>query len=205
MDGAKAQERVLVIPDNRFQAAGAFTGFRPYAAGYLAALLEPEFLSYRPRGEVETDPTFKQLIPYVVLRCRDELFHYRRGAAGTETRLQALRSLGIGGHISAEDGHPSADPYRTGMLRELTEEVALGCAYRERCFGFIFDPSIPVGTVHLGIVHLLDLEEPSVRPRESAIAGAGFAPIGELLRVKDEFETWSQLVLDELGPSLGLM
>ena len=156
MDAAKAQERVLVIPESRFHAAGAFSGFRPFAADYLSMLLEPKFLSYRSRGEVETDPSFKQLIPYVVLSYRDEMFHYTRGGSGAETRLRALRSVGIGGHISHEDGLPAADPYRTGMLRELVEEVAIDSAFRERCLGFIYDPSTPVGEVHLGIVHLFE-------------------------------------------------
>jgi predicted NUDIX family phosphoesterase len=199
MDPVKAKERVLVIPESRFHAAGAFTGFRPYAAGYLATLLEPTGLSYRPRGEVETDPSFKQLIPYVVLRCCGAVFHYTRGRSGTETRLQTLRSVGIGGHISHEDGAPAADPYRTGMLRELTEEVIIDSPYREHCLGFIYDPSTPVGEVHLGIVHVLDLAKANARAREDAIAGAGFAPLAELLKWRDQFETWSQLALDQLA------
>jgi predicted NUDIX family phosphoesterase len=198
MDAVKSQERVLVIPESRLRTAGAFTGFRRYDDGFLATLLDPRFLSYRPRGEVETDPSFKQLIPYIVLRCRGEVFHYRRGRSGGEKRLQALRSVGIGGHISHEDGPPGADPYRTGMRRELAEEVVIGSPYRETCIGFIYDPSVPVGEVHLGVVHLLDLEEPLARPREDAIALAGFAPLETLLRDRDQFETWSQLTLEEL-------
>ncbi len=199
MNPVKATERVLVIPESRFKAAGAFTGFRTYAADYLATLLEPAFLSYRPRGEVETDPSFKQLIPYIVLRCRGQVFHYTRGGSGTEKRLQALRSVGIGGHISHEDGAPAADPYRTGMLRELTEEVTIDVHYREHCLGFIYDPSTPVGEVHLGIVHVLDLADATAQAREDAIASAGFAPLADLLQCRDQFETWSQLALDELA------
>ena len=198
MDDAKARERVLVIPESRFREAGLFHGFSPYSAEYLAAILDPAVLSYRPRGEVETDPSFKQLIPYVVLRCQGELFHYRRGSDGAEKRLQALRSIGIGGHISQEDGSPASDPYRTGMMRELNEEVAIGSPYRERCLGFIYDGTLPVGTVHLGVVHLFELEEPLVSPREKAIAQTGFAPASELLNCRDEFETWSQFAMEEL-------
>lgn len=198
MDPIKAQERVLVIPESQFHSTGAFTGFRAYDAGYLANLLDAQHFSYRPRGEVETDPSFKQLIPYVALRCRGELFHYTRGGSGTEARLRALRSVGIGGHISLEDGPPDGDPYRAGMFRELAEEVAIGSPYRETCLGFIYDPSTPVGEVHLGIVHVLDLDRPLVQPREDAIAQAGFAPHASLLAERDQFETWSQLTLAAL-------
>jgi predicted NUDIX family phosphoesterase len=109
-----------------------------------------------------------------------------------------LRSIGIGGHINPEDGPSNADPYRTGMLRELAEEVVIESTYRERCLGFIYDPSTQVGEVHLGIVHLLELEKPSARPREDAIHEAGFGPIADLIRSRDRFETWSQLTLAQL-------
>src|SRR5438270_11012672 len=87
-------ERVLVIPTSRFRTAGYFHGFRAADEAYLAALLDPAAFSFRPRREVETDPDFKQLIPYVVPRCGADLFHYRRGSSGAETRLAALRSVG---------------------------------------------------------------------------------------------------------------
>jgi len=191
-------ERVLVIPESVFLAAGSFIGFKPFDQGYLARLLDPRHLSYRPRDSVETDPTFKQLIPYVVLCCRGEVFGYTRGKAGGEKRLQALRSVGIGGHISHEDGPLDADPYRAGMARELSEEVEIGSPFQEKLLGFIFDPSTPVGTVHLGIVHQMELAEPLVRPRESALANAGFSRLEVLWDERAQFETWSQLVLEEL-------
>lgn len=199
MDEAKAQERVLVIPEARFREAGVFQGFRPYAAEYLAAILDRRHLSFRPRGEVETDPSFKQLIPYVVLRCRDEVFHYMRGSAGAEKRLQAQRSIGIGGHISRQDGPPDDDPYRRGLERELNEETEISSPYRERVLGFIYDGTTPVGQVHLGVVHLLDLEEALAWPREAGIEDAGFAPLRQLLRSREDFETWSQFVMAELA------
>jgi predicted NUDIX family phosphoesterase len=198
MDPAKAAERVLVAPAERFRAAGEFHGFLPFNENFRRQLLSPEHLSYRPRGEVETDPSFKQLIPYVVLRCAGEVFHYTRGVSGTETRLRALRSVGLGGHITHEDGPADADPYRAGMLRELAEEVEIQSPWAESLLGFIYDGRTPVGEVHIGIVHLLDLDDPLVWPREAAIDEAGFAPLADLLRHRDEFETWSQFVLEEL-------
>src|SRR5262249_14679037 len=149
-----------------------------------------------PRAEVESDPSFKQLIPYVMLRCAGEVFHYTRGAAGTEARLRALRSIGLGGHITPAGGPPAAHPYRARLLRELNEEVEIRSPWTEAPLGFIYDGRTPVGQVHLGIVHLIDLEEPLVWPRESAIDEAGFAPVVELLRHRDEFETWSQFALE---------
>src|SRR5947207_7977538 len=99
----KSQEQVLVVPTAVFHACGPFQGFSPHFAQYLPRLLEPAHLSYRPRAEVETDPSFKQIVPYVILRHGSDVFHYTRGKGGTEARLRALRSIGVGGHISADD------------------------------------------------------------------------------------------------------
>jgi predicted NUDIX family phosphoesterase len=48
-------------------------------------------------------------------------------------------------------------------------------------------------------VHLLELRAPDVRSRESALAEAGFSSLAELLADRDDFETWSRFVLDELA------
>ena len=102
----KLAEQVLVETTALFDQIGAFQGFSPDVDRYLPPLLDPAQLSYRSRSEVETDPSFKQLIPYVVLRCGDQVFHYTRGQRGTESRLRALRSIGVGGHISRDDPQP---------------------------------------------------------------------------------------------------
>jgi len=192
----KSAERVLVLPTARFHSLGVFQGFCPHVAEYLPALLDPAHLQYLPRGLAETDPSFKQLIPYVVLRWRDQVFAYIRGQAGSETRLHALRSLGIGGHICAEDGESTANPYRAGLLRELEEEVFLDTTYHERLLGLINDDRTPVGRVHLGIVHVFDLAEPKVRHREEALAEGAFASWKQLRQARADFETWSQLLLE---------
>jgi predicted NUDIX family phosphoesterase len=196
-------ERVLVIPTERFQLAGYFHGFRPADQSFLAAILDPTAFVFRPRSEVETDPTFKQLIPYIVLKHGQQLFHYRRGQGATEKRLQSLRSIGIGGHISEDDATGGENPYTTGMMRELMEEVVIDCAWTERPLGFINDDWTPVGRVHLGVVHLLELESQQVRARETALADSGFATLTELATEIDEFETWSQFVLTELSGGSG--
>ncbi len=200
-----AEERVLVLPTREFHALGHFQGFSADLDTYLPALLDSQELSYRPRGEMEQDPSFKQLIPYMVFRHTDEqgvarVFQYTRGGGQGEKRLHAKRSVGIGGHISTDDSEAGsiADVYRVGMLRELEEEVALDTVYTEKCVGLINDDETPVGQVHLGVVHLFDVNEPLVQPRETEILNAGFRPVDEILAELDHFESWSQIVVQAL-------
>ncbi len=199
----KPDERVLVIPAAALDRLGPVRGFRPDPGGRLADLLDPAHVQFRWRAAVETDPAFKQLIPYVVFRHGGDLFHYTRGAGGGEARLRAKRSVGVGGHISALDLDGTADPYRTGMLRELAEEVEVDSPYTEQVLGLVYDPSTPVGEVHLGVVHLLTLDRPAVRPREADLTAAGFAPLAELWEQRAAFETWSQLVMAALRDGSG--
>ena len=151
---------------------------------------------------MEEEPRFKQLIPYVIFRHTDEagrvrLFQYTRGRGQGERRLHSLRSVGIGGHICSDDA-AEVNPYEEGMRRELAEEVSIDTPFRQRCAGLINDDQTEVGRVHLGVVHLFDVESPRVSPRESDIADAGFAPVGELLADLAGFESWSQICLAAL-------
>lgn len=200
-----AEEQVLVLPTSEFRALGHFQGFSTDLDTYLPAILESQQLSYRPRSEMEQDPGFKQLIPYVLVRYTDEggtphLFQYKRGGGQGEKRLHAKRSVGIGGHISTLDASAGTahDVYREGMRRELDEEVAIETSYTDQLVGLINDDDTPVGQVHLGIVHLYDVERPQVEPREADILDAGFQPIEQLLAELDQFETWSEIAVKAL-------
>ncbi|MCA9149332.1 MAG: phosphoesterase [Planctomycetales bacterium] len=199
-------EQVLVVPAAEFHALGHFQGVSTRVDHYLNRLLTPELVSYRPRDVMELDPNFKQLIPYVIFQYDDEagqrwLFNYTRGSGQGESRLHSKISIGIGGHISQEDGdHHSKNPYHEGMRRELAEEVIIETEYQDRCVGMINDDETDVGRVHLGIVHIFEVANPNVRPREAEMHQAGFKLLHELRAVRDSMESWSRICLDALYP-----
>jgi len=198
-------EHVLVVPTDLFRRLGYFQGFSPETGRYLPEMFATEHVSYRPRPAMERDPNFKQLIPYVLFRHTDAegqstIFQYTRGSGQGEARLHRKRSVGVGGHIASIDAETSrnGDPYREGMRRELGEEVIIDTPTRARCVGLINDDQTEVGRVHLGIVHLIDVDRPAVRPRETEILDAGFRPIRQILDELDHFETWSQICMRAL-------
>jgi predicted NUDIX family phosphoesterase len=192
------QEHVLCIPTLLFHQLGHFQGFMADAAPYFKTLFDANYTTYRPRDQVETDPSFKQLIPYCIFRHGETIFHYRRGKMQGDGRLRGLRSIGIGGHISSTDAETAEASYLAAMSREIEEEVFLESGYTQKCVGLINDDLTEVGRVHLGIVHLFELEAPKVRPREESIIETGFASPAELARDAPGFETWSQICLDHL-------
>ncbi len=191
-------EHVMVVPTLLFHEIGYFQGFSANTRPYLKTLLDPTYTSYRPRDQVEEDPSFKQLIPYCIFCHEGQIFHYTRGKEQGEGRLHSKRSIGIGGHISSQDGSETGTPYEKGMQREIEEEIHLETSYRQTCIGLINDDLTEVGTVHLGIVHLFNLDAPKVRPREKSMIQTGFASLEELARQRDDFESWSQICLDHL-------
>jgi len=198
-------ERVLVVPTELFHRLGHFQGFSPDVDRYLGELLSPEHTSYRPRGEVEGDPSFKQLIPYVIFRHVDDggsvtVFQYTRGPGQGEGRLHSKQSVGIGGHISAVDAGSNGDgnPYEEGMRRELEEEVTIDSPYTAQCVGLINDDQTEVGSVHLGVVHIFDVQQPAVHANESEIIEIGFRPVEEILADMSRHETRSEICMRAL-------
>jgi predicted NUDIX family phosphoesterase len=193
-------ERVLVVPSAAFDRLGRFQGFSGEAEHYLQGLLVPELAEFRPRSEVEDDPGFKQIIPYVIFRAGDVVFCYTRGKSQGEARLHRLRSLGVGGHVAEADadGRATRDAYEIALGRELDEEVDIRSDGTIRCVGLINDDSNPVGRVHLGVVHVYALESPDVIPREDGLADAEFVPLDRIRELRPQFETWSQICIDAL-------
>lgn len=197
----KTEEHVLVVPRALFDRLGAFQGFSPSVETFLPEFLKRENNHFEPRSRAETNPDLKQIIPYAVFRHGGKILHYTRGASSGEKRLVAKSSIGIGGHINDTDETLfSFDlaAYHTAVRREIAEELKLGGGFTERAVGLINDDSTEVGRVHLGVVHIVDLESDEVGAGEKAISRIGFATPAELAARREEFETWSQILIDHL-------
>jgi predicted NUDIX family phosphoesterase len=199
------EEQVLVVRREVFEEAGAFDGLNFDVSRYLSRLFVSGVPRFMPRSEAETDPSFKQLIPYVIMEHEGRYLTYVRGKRAGETRLVGNRSIGIGGHINpADDETPlfSADfreVYRRAVEREVAEEVDVQAPHVDRVVALLNDDSNEVGQVHLGIVHCWMLDAPNVAKREQMITQMAFMSEAELQGVRETMETWSQLCLDGLG------
>lgn len=199
-----AGEQVLVVPRALLEGIGLFEGIR--TDGLEAAvgrLLDPANHFFMDRAAAEEDPGHKQLIPYCIFRCGDRILHYTRGKSGGESRLHAKISVGVGGHVNPVDmgeGRTGPDAYHAAVTREIEEELDLPEAHEHRIIALLNDESNPVGQVHLGIVHLVDLKSDAVASREDALANLGFSPLAELDGdLFERLETWSQFCIRHLS------
>ena len=203
------EEQVLVVERKVLEDAGMFQGLTFDVGRYLRKLFVPGVPCFMPRAKAEADPTYKQLIPYVVMTHGGKYLSYVRGRRAGETRLAGHRSIGIGGHINPVDDMPlfSSDfreAYLTAVEREVAEEVSVEAGHTDAVVALLNDDSTEVGQVHLGIVHYWVLDASTVRKREQMITQMGFLSPAELHDVRDSLETWSQLCLDHLAEMTNL-
>ena len=198
---AVADEKVLVFPRSLFEQLGAFQGFRSDIEHYLPAILDKKNNSFQPRAQAETNPNFKQIIPYVVVTDGKSILHYVRGKKAGEQRLVAKGSIGIGGHINDEDHTLFAfglQAFQDAVKREVFEELAIQDEFDAKPVGLINDDSTEVGRVHFGVVHVLFRTPEKVKKNEQVITQVEFVAIEELKKRREQMETWSQLCLDHL-------
>ena len=198
-----SQEQVLVIERKVVEKIGMFEGLAYDVDRYLGEIFVPGVPRFMLRSEAENNPSYKQLIPYVIMAYDGKYLSYVRGKKAGETRLIAKRSIGIGGHINPVDNMPLFnvnyyETYLAAVEREVSEEVSVETKHTDSIVALLNDESNEVGSVHLGIVHYWDLDEPKVEKREQMITQMSFMSLDELEQVRETLETWSQKCLDGL-------
>ena len=197
-----ADEEIVGIPRDLALPAGAWTGIRAFSSpeeGEREITRLDGLAQARPRRELESDPSWKQPIPYAVALYRPEggpagdvqLFWMDRLAGGSDKRLHGRASFGVGGHISPSDGG-----IRAALAREWVEEVATSTLPHFTPLGLLNDDGDDVGRVHLGVVFIATLTSPLIHIRETHKLAGSLVPVSEALRRRDELEGWSARLID---------
>lgn len=196
-------EFVWVVPRTAILGPEAFQGFRPMTAKEL----ENQFLAparsagfFVERRWAETQPDFKQPIPYVAVTQGSEILALTRLKTQGEARLHGKKSIGVGGHINPCDAEENGDILQAACLRELNEELVLPKEMPPLTpLGLLNDDSTEVGSVHIGVVFRLDSTGKDVSIREASAMTGGFEDISSLEEAASQsetiFETWSSLLL----------
>ena len=200
-----ADEEIVGIPRDLALPAGAWTGIRAFSSseeGEREITRLDGLAQARPRRELESDPSWKQPIPYAVALYRPEgipagdvqLFWMDRLAGGSDKRLHGRASFGVGGHISPSDGG-----IRAALAREWAEEVATPTLPHFTPLGLLNDDGDDVGRVHLGVVFIATLTTPAIHIRETHKLAGSLVPVSEALRRRDELEGWSARLIDTIA------
>src|SRR5436305_7202150 len=167
-------ENVLVIRRSLFDELGSFQGLNFEPEKYLKAILSRGSNFFIPRPEAESNPDYKQIIPYVLIVFQNTMLHYVRGKRAGEQRLIAKGSIGIGGHMNEADESLFAmdkQAYRAGVEREVNEEIKIDTRFDDRIVALLNDDQTEVGIVHPGIVHLFKLAGTKLEKSEAMLTG----------------------------------
>jgi predicted NUDIX family phosphoesterase len=193
-------ELVLVIPTDRVVAelggGRRWLGVRETPPDALPAVIRAAG-RFLPRSQAERDESWKQVIPYPVLRARDEWFLMKRTRSGGDARLHDRYSIGVGGHVNPEDGGLDGDLERA-LQREWLEELAVDFVPTFRFVGLLNDDSTAVGRVHVGAVFEADAAGRPVAIRETDKLSGRFVNAAGVESVADQLETWSRLAFEFL-------
>lgn len=197
------EEKVLCFKRSLLEQIGVFQGINLDVAKYLPAVTARSNVRYLNRERAELDKRYKQVIPYALVVCGDRVLRYRRGQGALETRLRGAWSVGLGGHITEEgrDLFANGPGYQEAMRRELMEEMSLKIV-RETAVAVINDDSTEVGSVHFGVVHIVQVAREEISNCRSDIVSHEFVPMSLAASNSHIYEPWSRFCLENLFPLL---
>jgi predicted NUDIX family phosphoesterase len=192
-------ELVLVVPRRVLMPDPGWHGIgSDQMSGAVFEALVAEQGEFRRRGDMELDRSWKQVIPYPVLRDGPRWFLMRRTRAGGDARLHDRCSIGVGGHVNPEDGGLDGN-LSTALRREWLEELDVDFVPAFRFVGLLNDDTTAVGRVHVGLVYEADAAGRPVTIRETDKLSGGFVDSIEVEAVAADLETWSRLAFEHLA------
>ena len=158
------------------------------------------FESYevKRRGDMEEDPSYKQLIGYVLLKDANtnEVLVYKRLVGGGEARLHGKASVGIGGHMNEVEGKTIFEMLKINAARELNEEVGVSeeeALNNLHFIGLINDDKTEVGQVHVGVVYECKVDKSEVEVKEDDTLVIKWMTANEA-KEEENYETWSEFL-----------
>jgi len=190
----KKDEKILVVAREKIIPTPGWHGIKSTNFDPCLQIINQE-KQFLWRSQMEQDPTYKQIIPYLIFTHQNKYFLMQRKGTASEQRLKNKYSLGIGGHIRQED--MTSESISDWAKREFHEEVNYAGKLEIEPVGILNDDSNAVGRVHLGLVLLLkgDSEAISVR---SELKNGKLASLKECELLEDSLESWSQEVFKTL-------
>ena len=192
---SKEAEEVMVVNRSDLFVGGTWHGLRTEGIDKIVDLIKSKH-AFLPRGKVETDTSWQQIIPYMVFINDGCVFVMQRKGDHTEARLANNYSLGIGGHINAQDIGDS--DIMAWAKREFEEETDYEGTFNGEFVGVLNDDSNEVGSVHIGLVIFVHGDSNKISVKSEHKSGE-MITIDKVGKHYGDMETWSQIVYDYLS------
>lgn len=192
----KDDEQVLVVKSDIIFKNKKWQGLKTDNLDYYVDLIKKNY-EFKRRGDVETDTSYKQIIPYILFKHQDKFFLYRYLKEAGEQRLRNDYIIGVGGHINKEDIMEGQDILEAGRDREWNEEVDYKDKLDKKLVGILNDDRRQVEAVHLGLVYLFEGSTPNISVKETDKMVGELLGISELSDKAGNTEGWAPIIYKE--------
>jgi predicted NUDIX family phosphoesterase len=201
----KMNQQILVCPTQKILDWSDFEGFSKDGINNFDEKLNTLW-SFKRRWDMEEDPSFQQIIPYVILwnESMRKFIWYKRAATNDkagDSRLHGKWSIWVWWHIEKSEEWFS-DIVTQAAYREIEEETHIRKDQISslKMIWFINDNSNEVWRVHIWIIYLwvVSIEELEINDGEmETINYISYEEIKEWIsNWSIDFENWSKLALN---------
>lgn len=208
MNGVQEQvkapsERIMVISRSFLNeiSLGEFTR----EGGVYSELIRKNCF-FMPRDLAEQRPDLKQVIVYALIRWANQVFLFKKSRDEKRRGLAGKYSMGVSGHVrEADQLGAAAAVLRNALERELKEELTIPGPYSVSLVGVVNSNVTEAGYLHVGIVYLVELDEPVVEFRaetggkhnKQVNPSGNLCPVDELAYYYDKMEEWSRILASQ--------
>lgn len=193
--GFTLHERVLVVPTYEIdKLVDKQTGVIKVSLEKIREVIESKG-RFILRDFAEYDESFRQVIPYVVMKNNEKILLLRRTERQGEKRLHNKYSVGVGGHVRFEDGLQPWQAFMNGMQREINEEVKVKIMDLQY-IGLINDVASSVSRVHVGLLYTAQVLFEGLN--EPDMFDYTWKSLDEFAEIEKNLEGWSYLTILKL-------
>ena len=188
-------EEILVVKRSKFfEQTTPWQGLNKINFKSFVKIIQSNGL-FIPRAHAETNPAYKQIIPYLIFSVEDKFFVMERKSTASESRLASKLSLGIGGHIRKED--ITNNNVFEWAKREFHEEVSYNGSFTISEVGILNDDSTEVGKVHVGLIMIIKANSDKISIKDEHKSGT-LLTRKECEDLLPKMEPWSQMILKSI-------
>jgi len=186
-------EEILVIKRDIIFKDTIWQGLKTDNLEHFLDIIKNNF-EFKRRGDVENDPSFQQIIPYILFNFENKYFLYKYLEKAGEQRLINDYMLGVAGHINPVD-NKQENTIEAGMMREWEEEVDFqGNLLEKKLIGILNDDSRPVEAVHLGLVYLFKGDSAKIVVKEKETIKGEMMTLPEIALCMEKSGGWAPII-----------
>lgn len=192
----KYSQKIMCIPSDVLFEKGKWQGLKTENKEFYIDLINSKY-EFRVRGELEEDPTFKQVIVQAVIKYGGKYLLHKQNSGG-DKRIEGMHILPLGGHV--EEFDKGENMILTAMHREMEEEAEINAnIINEEFKGLVYlENENPINAVHVGLVYFIEVDSDDARASEEGLENIGFVDKNFLNEIKSKTTYWSQIIIDDL-------